>query len=692
MTKALLTQDIQFGREICGDLEQAERREWWLGNGLGAYAAGTIAGTLTRRYHGLLIAPVVAPLGRMLVFAKADALVLDGDHEYPLFTNRWGGGAVEPSGYKHIQSFRLDGRMPVWRYELGSAVIESRVWIEPGKNATFIAYRFETADTKRAPLKLRIRLLINARDHHGATSVDTVQPELQRRGSGVVAKFGDWFDFHLDASGGEILPTHDWIDNFDLPVERERGLDDRDRHLAIGLTELTLRPNEWVGVSGSLGQPANAYIEESMRRFINNDQRILVKARAVSPWLVDSPQWVNRLALSADTFVFSRPLPDQSDGESVIAGYPWFGDWGRDTMIALPGLTLPTGRFDSARRILNTFARFIDRGMLPNYFPGAGQTAEYNTADAALWYIEAWRAYVTETFDIDALRAVWPKLEDIITHYRNGTRYGIALDETDGLIRAGQPGVQLTWMDAKVGDHVFTPRIGKPVEINALWFNAVCAMAALADRLGLNSDPYMSLIAAAQRGFGRFVRADGLGLYDVIDTDSGNDDSIRPNQVFAVSLHYSALDNDQQLAIVRTCGDHLLASYGLRSLASSHPDYRGRYLGDVWARDSSYHQGPVWAWLLGPYARAHFRVFGDIAAARRLLEPMRDHLNDAALGSISEILDGDAPHCARGAPSQAWSVACTLDAWWHLARAEQSLKRQRESNIPVHVEHLGALS
>ncbi|MGH8596606.1 MAG: amylo-alpha-1,6-glucosidase, partial [Gammaproteobacteria bacterium] len=377
---------------------------------------------------------------------------------------------------------------------------------------------------------------------------------------------------------------------------------------------------------------------------------------------------------ASDDFLFARPLPDLPGGQSVIAGYPWFGDWGRDTMIALPGLLLATGRFDTARVILETFARFIDRGMLPNVFPGAGASPEYNTVDAALWYLEAWRAYFAHVEDHTLLATIFPVLADIISHHQAGTRYGIAVDQADGLLRAGESGVQLTWMDAKLGDWVITPRHGKPVEINALWFNALSLMADFATRLSLDASVYRVAATQVERSFARYVRPDGEGLFDVIDGPHGDDATLRPNQIFAVSLAHSPLSIEHQRAVVRCCGAELLCSYGLRSLTPHHPDYRGRYIGDVAERDAMYHQGPVWAWLLGHYALAEYRAFGDPAAAQSRLDPIHDHLLDAGLGTVSEIFDGDPPHHARGAPAQAWSVACILDAWCQLEHAKQAEK------------------
>jgi 4-alpha-glucanotransferase len=395
---------------------------------------------------------------------------------------------------------------------------------------------------------------------------------------------------------------------------------------------------------------------------------LLIRAEERVPELRQAPDWVRQLVLAADSFLFARPLPDLPEGQSVIAGYPWFGDWGRDTMIALPGLALAIGRADVARRILLTFARFIDQGMLPNQFPVAGGALAYNTVDAALWYVEAWRAYLEADDDAEILAQAFPVLQEIVAWHVAGTRYGIVVDPSDGLLRAGEPDQQLTWMDAKVGDWVVTPRIGKPVEINALWYNALRGVADFARRLGQSPDFYEGLAAQAREGFRRFVRPDGEGLFDVLDGPEGDDARIRPNQILAASLHHSPLEPAARRAAVSVCGRELLTSYGLRSLAPRHAEFRPYYLGDVRERDSGYHQGPVWAWLLGHYALAEYRAFGDAALAQARLEPIRDHLLDAGLGTISEIFDGAPPHQPRGAPAQAWSVACVLEAWLRLER------------------------
>jgi 4-alpha-glucanotransferase len=667
---------IRVGREICGNIEQAERREWWLANGLGAYAAGTVAGTLTRRYHGLLIAPVNPPLGRHLVLAKADATLSDGVSNWPLFSNRWGDGALAPAGHLNIESFVLDGRIPLWRYACGDVRIEQRIWMEQGANTTYVAWRLLPGATHLPrPLRLNVSLLANAHDHHGAAQIGEFAPEITSSESDLAVRFTDWFTLTLRARGGVIAPRREWYGNFDLSAERARGLGDRDNHLCVGEAQLQLLPGEWVGVVASLDPNPSPYLDEALRRARAVDAGNLKRARVQVPELANAPTWIDQLTLTTASYIFARPLAQVPDGESVIAGYPWFGDWGRDTMIALPGLTLASGRFETARRILQTFARFVDQGMLPNVFPGAGDKPDYNTVDAALWYIEAWRAYVEATRDMASLTQAFPVLQSIIDWHVKGTRYGIGVDPQDGLLRAGAPGVQLTWMDARVGDWVVTPRAGKPVEINALWFNALETMAQFADALKLTAERNRcrNLATIVKASFARYVNHDTGGLYDVLDGPQGNDATVRPNQIFAVSLPHSPLDRVTQATVVRQCGAELLTSYGLRSLTPAHADYKPHYGGGVWERDSSYHQGPAWGWLLGHFALAEFRVHGDAAAAQSRLDPMRDHLLDAGLGTVSELFDGAPPHAPGGAPSQAWSVACTLEAWWRLEKAKKPM-------------------
>jgi glycogen debranching enzyme len=666
---------MRFGRAICGDLQQAERREWWLANGLGAYAAGTMAGSLTRRYHGLLIAPVEPPLGRRLVWAKADAELVDRERRWPLFTNRWSGGAVSPAGHAHLEAFYLDGAIPVWVFAIGLARIEARVWLEPGANTSHVAWRLlPTPELWSRPLSLRVRLMVNDRDHHSQTATGGIDPQVGSDAAGLRVHAHN-FTLTLRACGGVISPARQWIESFDLPAERERGLPDLDNHLQVGEALLELAPGRWVGIVGSLEADPSLDLEAALKRRQRWQRDVLDEAAQHVPEMAGAPPWIAQLLLAADSFLFARPLPGQPNGKSVVAGYPWFGDWGRDTMISLPGLTLATGREEWGRDILLTFARFVDRGMLPNVFPGAGDKPEYNTVDASLWFFEAWRAYLEVSGDRESLAQVFPTLAGIVDCHLQGTRYGIHVDPKDALVSAGEPGVQLTWMDAKVADWVVTPRIGKPVEINALWYNALCVMTAFAEALGRPAEPYRGLAERVRAGFARFADERTGGLCDVLDGPSGDDASVRPNQIFAVSLPHSPLAPATQAGIVALVGRRLLTSYGLRSLSADHPDYKPHYTGDPWHRDSAYHQGTVWAWLLGHYALAEYRVHGAADSALERIAAIRDHLFDAGLGSISEIFEAESPHFPGGTPAQAWSVACVLEAWWRIKRAIAVSKR-----------------
>ena len=649
---------LHFGRDICGQLETAERREWLVTNGIGGYAAGTVAGVLTRRYHGLLIASLQPPLGRTLLLTKLDETVLYTGATCALSVNRWASKVVEPHGYQHLERFRLEGTTPVWTFACGDALLEKRVWMQPGANTTYIRYIVRRAT---APLTLSVKALVNYRDHHSVTNADGWHMQVSPVTHGLYLRaFGGAEPFYLLTDAAQVIPQHEWYRNYHLANEAYRGLDTEDDHLYAGLFVATLQPGEALTfVCSTDPKPildgATAYDERQAY-----EQSLLDQAREHAGHIPDP---VRQLVLAADQFVVRRPLPENPDGCTVIAGYPWFSDWGRDTMISLPGLTLSTGRPEIARQVLLTYAHFCDRGMLPNRFPDAGEWPDYNTADATLWYLQALRAYLAATGDVALLRDLYTVLQEIITWHHQGTRYGIRLDLADGLLFAGEPGVQLTWMDAKVDDWVVTPRIGKPIEINALWYNALRIMAEFALCLGEPPNVYVDLAERAAAGFARFWNAELEYCYDVLDGPDGNDPSLRPNQLYAVSLPFSPLPTDQQRAIVDTCGRHLLTSHGLRSLASNHPDYEGRYGGPVHQRDGAYHQGTVWAWLIGPFVDAHLRVYRDPTLARTFLEPLLWHLADHCVGSISEIFDGDPPFAPRGCIAQAWSVAEALRAW-----------------------------
>jgi predicted glycogen debranching enzyme len=652
---------LAWGREICGDLGLAESREWLCANGIGGFASGTVAGTLARRYHGLLVAALTPPLGRTLLVAKADEQLEYAGLSRPLFVNRWSDGVLEPAGHVDLEAFRLEGTTPVWTYACADALLERRIFMEPGANTTYVRYHLLRA-TK--PPTLEIKALVNYRDYHATTRGSDWQMRVEPVSLGLrVVAFDGARPFVLLAEDAEVRPAHDWYRGFRLAAEDARGLDAHEDHLHAGTIRLRLAPGTSRTVVLSCEPTPSLDGEAAWARRQRHEADLLVRWERVQSTVTPAPAWIRQLVLAADQFVVSRPLPDDPDGMSILAGYHWFGDWGRDTMIGLPGLTLVTGRPEIGRRILSTFARFVDRGMLPNRFPDAGEAPEYNTVDATLWYFEAIRAYYAATEDDVLLKELFPVLEDIVVWHRRGTRYGIAEDPADGLLRAGEPGVQLSWMDARVGDWVVTPRTGKAIEVNALWYNALRAMAAFARRLGHPAGSWESLAARVGEGFERFWSAKVGYCYDVIDGPVGSDDALRPNQIFAVSLAASPLSLERQRQVVDACARHLLTSFGLRSLAPGHASYHARYGGGPAERDAVYHQGPVWAWLLGPFALAHLRVYRDPAAARRFLAPLADHLTDYGVGSIAEIFEGDPPFRPRGCIAQAWSVSETLRAW-----------------------------
>jgi len=650
-----------FGREVTGRLEVAESREWLVTNGIGGFAAGTVAGTLTRRYHGLLVGALRPPVGRALLVAKLDDTAEYAGARYPLCTNRWADGAVAPHGYRHLERFRLEGTTPVWSFACADLSLERRVWMEPGANTTYVRYE----NRRGGAVTLSLALLVDHRDFHGTTRGDGWRMGVDPVGDGlrVTARAGARPVLAL-APGARVAPAHDWYRGFALLAEAERGLDWIEDHLHAGTITATVAPGRSFTVVLSAEDAPDPDGEAAWGRRRAHEARVLDRWRAVAP--PAAPAWLDRLALAADQFVVRRPLPDDPASLSVIAGYPWFGDWGRDTMVSLPGL-IAAGRTEAAARILRTFARFVDRGMLPNVFPDSGAEPEYNTVDAALWYFEAVRAVHRATADDGLVKDLVPVLVDMVRWHRTGTRYGIVQDPADGLLRSGEGGVQLTWMDAKVGDWVVTPRTGKAVEINALWLNAHRVLAELGPVAGLDAAPWRQEAERIARGFQRFW-SERLGhCLDVLDGPDGDDVTLRPNQILAVSLEGSPLAAERQRRVLEACARWLYTSFGLRSLDPRHPAYRGRYGGGPAERDGAYHQGPAWGWLLGPFALAHYRVHGDRDGALALLSPMRQHLDDACLGSISEIFDGDPPFAPRGCPAQAWSVTETLRAWVEIA-------------------------
>jgi predicted glycogen debranching enzyme len=659
---------IDFGREICGELDAAEKREWLVTNGLGGFASGTVAGSLTRRYHGLLVAALKPPLGRTLLVAKVDEIAQYGGETFLLGTNRWASDAVDPEGFRLLERFRLEGMIPVWTFAFREILLEKRVWMERESNTTYLRYDLARGT---GPVELAVKILVNYRDYHAATHAGNWQMQVEEVPHGVrITAFPSATPIYLLSPSSQAQPAHNWYLGFELSVERARGLDPTEDHLHAATFRTRVTPDEPLTIVLSTEPDARLDGRQALTRRRDSEQNTLQQFSRAQPQIATlAPPWIFQLVLAADQFIVRRKLPDDPDARSVIAGYHWFGDWGRDTMVSLPGLTLSTGRPEVARKILAAFSRFMDGGMLPNCFPDSGNLPQYNTVDAALWYIEAARQYLEFTHDADFLRLLYPTLLNIVRSYSKGTHYNIHVDPADGLLYAGKEGVQLTWMDAKVGDWVVTPRIGKPIEVNALWLNALAAMAQFARALGEPSDSHEKAREHARQGFARYWNARLGYCFDVLDGPGGNDASFRPNQIFAVSLRETALTHEQQRAVVDLCASHLLTSFGLRSLAPSSADYRGRYAGGPAERDAAYHQGTVWGWLLAHFALAHWRVYQDRQAALSFLEPMRHHLQTAGLGTASEIFDGDPPFEPSGAIAQAWTVGEVLRAWSAIAAA-----------------------
>jgi predicted glycogen debranching enzyme len=571
-----------------------------------------------------------------------------------------------------IERERLTINGPTWKR--WGPYLSERVWMAPGANTTTVRYDLRPGSQ---PVALTLAALVNYRDYHGSTHGGGWRMEIEPVVHGLrITAFDGARPFVLLSDTAEATPAHDWRRAFFLSAEAERGLDATEDHLLAGRFAATLRPGETLTLVVST-EPAPDL--DGMRAYATRrayEGAVLARAgmgqdRPTMVTTVGAPDraaWLRHLALAADQFVVRRPLPGDPDGRSIIAGHHWFGDWGRDAMIALPGLTLATGRPEVAASILRTVARFVDRGMLPNRFPDAAEAPEYNTVDAALWYVEAIRAYHAATGDDDALRDLFPTLRELVAWRRRGARYAIRVD-ADGLLHSGEAGVQLTWMDVKIGDWVVTPRTGKAVEVNALWYNALRVVAAIDRRLGESADAYTAAADRVAASFGRFWNEAAGCLYDVVDGPAGDDPRIRPNQILAVALPHSPLDARQQRAVVDVCARQLVTSHGLRSLAQSEPAYAGHYGGPPGARDAAYHQGTVWPWLIGPFVEAHLRVHDDPARARSFLDPLLDHLASACIGSISEIFDGDPPHAPHGCVAQAWSVAAVLRAWQACAAA-----------------------
>jgi predicted glycogen debranching enzyme len=654
---------ISFDRKICGELASATQLEWLETNGLGGYAGSTIAGLNTRRYHGLLVAATPTPVDRFVLLSKLEEILIVDGTRYELSSNAYP-GVTHPRGFEFLSEFRLDP-YPIFTFTADGLTLEKHVCMVHGENTVVVQYKLQGRNLAKRKVSLDIRPLIAYRDYHSTTHENTAINGNFEQGSGLVslAPYHGMPPLHLAHNATTLQAEGSWYRNFQFAREMERGLDFQEDLFNPMTLAFDLGRNKSAVVIASTEQHAATEADALISKEIKRRKKIADAAPVQS-------DLGRALSIAADQFLVKR-----GEQYTVIAGYPWFGDWGRDTMIALPGLTLATGRLDVAKSILLEFSKHVSEGMLPNRFPEAGTQPEYNTVDATLWYFEAVRAYLEAGGDKRFVREnLYPVLVEIINWHVKGTRYGIYMEEGNGLLHAGEPGVQLTWMDAKIDDWVVTPRIGKPVEVQALWFNALRIMADLAQ--GFADEPsfrrFDRMATVAQWSFNKLFWNESTGcLFDVVN-GGPPDGSIRPNQILAVSLHHSMLPRDKAQKIVEKVQAELFTLVGLRTLPASDPRYIGKYFGDQRARDAAYHQGTVWPWLLGPFFEAYLKVHQQSPAALTQvglwLNAFESHLQTAGLGQVSEIFDADAPHAPAGCTAQAWSVAELLRVQKMIAR------------------------
>jgi predicted glycogen debranching enzyme len=659
------------------DPEPLLTREWLVTNGLGGYASGTIAGAATRRYHGLLVAALPAPLGRVMMFNHLLEQVRLPDWSTVQFGGEERqGGSLELHGTGYLTEFRLEAGLPVWRYEVNGIVLEKRVFLPHMQNTVYLNYRLLSGEK---PVRLKLRPSVHFRPHDAPVSDDHPSPYL-------FSAVEDRYELCVSGSPMPPLRLRIWGQNGAFTVhyrkfphilyrvEESRGYDSTGTlwcpgHFWVDLTRgqdatVVASTESWEMILAL--DPRGAFSAEQERRHRLHGgacPAAQVGAGADLIWAAD--QFIITPCGRVEDAARARAAGDEI--RTVIAGYHWFTDWGRDTMISLEGLTLVTGRQIEAGFILRTFAHYIRDGLIPNLFPEGGKEGLYHTADATLWFFHAIARYVEYTRDLETLRLLIPRLQDIIEHHLRGTRFGIQVDPRDGLLRQGEQGYQLTWMDAKVGDWVVTPRRGKAVEINALWYNALRLLEGWvrAEKGDEAARPLAGHADKARQAFNeRFWYAPGGYLYDVVDGEQGDDSACRPNQVFAISLDHPVLDSSRWLPVLKSVHQRLLTPVGLRSLAPGHPDYKAKYYGDLRSRDVAYHQGTVWGWLIGPFIDAWLKVYPkDRAGARHFLDGLVAQLSDACIGSLSEVWDAEEPFTPRGCIAQAWSVAEVLRSW-----------------------------
>ncbi|MBV9506181.1 MAG: glycogen debranching enzyme family protein [Acidobacteriia bacterium] len=650
-------------------------QEWLVTNGLGGYASGTVRGAITRRYHGLLVAALPNPSGRTMMLNGLSERLRLPDHTV-IYTGAEELAGIAPENTLPLAEFRLEAGLPVWRYEVQGFVLEKRLMLAYRQNTVHVIYRLLAG---RGVLRLGLRPAIHFRSHDApVSSAESHKYQLTVCEDQFEISCGqDLPSLRLVIEGQSAAFTFDRKETADIPypTERSRGYEWHGSLWSPGYFRCDLKEGSCTALTASTEtwETIRALNPEDALQAEFDRRRILLAAAAEGARSGPGAE----LVLAADQFLINpvgrvedaaRAHAAGDEVRTVIAGYHWFTDWGRDTMISLEGLTLSTGRKNEAGWILRTFSHYIRDGLIPNLFPEGQKQGLYHTADATLWFFHAINRYLRATNDRATLRLLLPKLARIIEHHMSGTDFGIAVDPEDGLLRQGQQGYQLTWMDAKVDDWVVTPRRGKAVEINALWYNALRLTAEwqMEEHGEAAGSAFRAAAERARDSFNRrFWFEQGGYLYDVVDAETGgNDSACRPNQVLAISLDYPVLDPARWNAVMDVVTEQLLTPVGLRSLSPKHPDFKPRYYGDLRSRDAAYHQGTVWAWLIGPYVDAWLKVHpGDSAGARKFLEGFVPQLEEACMGSIGEIFDAEPPYTPRGCIAQAWSVAEVLRCW-----------------------------
>ena len=653
-------------------------REWLVTNGLGGYASGTVSGAVTRRYHGLLVASLAAPLGRVVMWSHVSETLCFGKNDsVSLGAEERAGGQLELKSAEYLREFRLEDGLPVWVYHVRDVVLEKRVTMPHLQNTVYVSYQIMAGDSRP---RLELRPAFHFRHHE-------VQVNKGTSGPYRVSAVGDRYEIAAAKPGFPSVRMKVCGDaKFTISATRVRQVVYRTEQLRGYVSEGDLWSPGYFDVDLAGNTPATVVASTEKWEIVEvlGAEELLSSERRRRRRLLEKTRdrcrdkFAAELALAADQFIitpagrFEEAARAHAAGDevrTVIAGYHWFTDWGRDTMISLEGLTLQTGRWLEAGYILRTFNNYICDGLIPNMFSDSSKQGKYHTADATLWYFHAVNRYVEISQDRSTLEFLLPSLIDIIEHHLRGTRFNIHVDPADGLLVQGEEGYQLTWMDAKMGDWVVTPRRGKAVEINALWYNALCLVTKwLREHGDARAEVYQQHAQRARDAFNeRFWFADGGYLYDVVDCDGKNgthDISFRPNQLFAISLENPVLDQARWGAVVDLVEKKLLTPLGLRSLSPDDPEYKPIYSGDLRSRDGAYHQGTVWAWLIGPFVDAWLKVHSnDKERARKFLEVFPTHLSDDGFGTISEVFDAREPHLAGGCIAQAWSVAEVLRTW-----------------------------